>query len=45
MTNKMAMRSAHGVAGVNLCPQYEQTRTFSPTVVWHDGQVFIVGQS
>jgi hypothetical protein len=32
------------VAGINLCPQYGQIRTFRPTVSSHAGQVFIPGQ-
>lgn len=41
MTNKTVIRSTHLVAGMNLCPQYAQTRTFRTTLSWQTGQVFI----
>jgi hypothetical protein len=40
-TNPIAMRRTHAIAGINLCPQYGQTRRFRPRVCWQAGHVFI----
>src|SRR5215470_15727559 len=41
MANATAMGTTHLVAGMNLCPQYGQTRTFRPTPSWQAGHVFM----
>jgi hypothetical protein len=39
--NNTAMTTIQTIAGINRCPQCEQTRMFSPTACWQAGQVFI----